>query len=184
MTSFIRWTGIRVLPRLKAPAWGFLYLKALWKGTEAKSGPRAEIGKEVNSSSPCRLDKIKKQVPNTKSNKPKILFDFRFSISDFRYSILIFMDKKPKILLVDDEPDVLSMTKMRLASAGYEVITAEEGVMAYNMAKSEAPDLIILDVMLPGMDGYHICRLLKFDQKYRSIPIIMLTARGQKKTRN
>lgn len=90
------------------------------------------------------------------------------------------MDKKPKILLVDDEPDVLSMTKMRLVSAGYEVITAEEGVMAYNMAKSEAPDLIILDVMLPGMDGYHICRLLKFDQKYRAIPIIMLTARGQK----
>ena len=72
------------------------------------------------------------------------------------------MDKKPKILLVDDEPDILSMTKMRLASAGYEVITAEEGVMAYNMAKSETPDLIIFrcdasgDGRIPYLPAFEI----------------------------
>lgn len=90
------------------------------------------------------------------------------------------MDKKPRILLVDDEPDVLSMTKMRLDAGGYEVITAVDGLSGYKTAKSEALDLIILDIMLPGMDGYHICQLLKMDQKYRHIPVIILTARGQK----
>ena len=90
------------------------------------------------------------------------------------------MDKKFRILLVDDEPDILSMTRMRLEASGYEVITAIDGVSAYNTAKSEAIDLIILDLMLPGMDGYRVCGLLKLDQKYRHIPVIMLTARGQK----
>ena len=93
------------------------------------------------------------------------------------------MDKKIRILLVDDEPDVLSMTKMRLEASGYEVITAIDGVSAYNTAKSAAIDLIILDLMLPGMDGYRVCGLLKLDQKYRHIPVIMLTARGQKEDR-
>lgn len=84
-----------------------------------------------------------------------------------------------KILLVDDDPDILSMIKMRLMASGYEVITAEDGNTAYNKAKTESPDLIIQDLMLPDMDGYQVCRLLKFDQKYKHIPIIMLTARGQ-----
>lgn len=87
---------------------------------------------------------------------------------------------KKKILAVDDEVDILSMLKMRLAATGYDVITADDGKIAYDKAKSELPDLIILDLMLPGMDGYQVCRLLKFDEKYRHIPIIMLTAKGQK----
>lgn len=84
-----------------------------------------------------------------------------------------------KILVVDDEVDIQSMVKMRLEANGYAVITAQDGNSAYNLAKSEAPNLIILDLMLPGMDGYQVCRLLKYDEKYRHIPIIMLTARGQ-----
>jgi len=89
-------------------------------------------------------------------------------------------ETKKKILVVDDEPDIVSMLKMRLEASGYEVITAGDGNTAYGKAKSDAPDLIILDLMLPGMDGYQVCRLLKFDEKYRRIPIIMLTAKGQK----
>lgn len=87
---------------------------------------------------------------------------------------------KKKILLVDDEPDILSMLKMRMEASGYEVITAADGNTAYNKAKSDVPDLIILDLMLPGIDGYQVCRLLKFDEKYRHIPIVMLTAKGQR----
>lgn len=87
---------------------------------------------------------------------------------------------KKRILLVDDEPDLLSMVKLRLEANGYEVITASDGNTAYEKAKSETPDLIILDLMLPGIDGYQVCRLLKFDERYRSIPIIMLTALSQK----
>lgn len=88
--------------------------------------------------------------------------------------------EKKKILLVDDEEDILSMVKMRLAAAGYEVITSGDGKQAYALAKQAEPDLIILDLMLPGMEGHMVCRFLKFDDKYKHIPIIILTARGQK----
>jgi DNA-binding response OmpR family regulator len=85
-----------------------------------------------------------------------------------------------KILLVDDEPDIISMLKLRLEASGYDVITAADGNTAYDKARSELPDLVILDLMLPGIDGYQVCRLLKFNEKYRRIPIIMLTAKSQK----
>jgi DNA-binding response OmpR family regulator len=90
---------------------------------------------------------------------------------------------KKKILVVDDEPDLVSTLKMRLEAAGFEVITADNGTLGYERAKADSPDLIILDLMLPGMDGFQICRLLKFDQQYKGIPVIMLTAQGQKEDR-
>ena len=71
----------------------------------------------------------------------------------------------------DDQGDPLS--------GGYEVITAVDGAEALEKARSEKPDLILLDVMLPKLDGYRVCRLLKFDQKYKAIPIIMLTAKTE-----
>ena len=85
-----------------------------------------------------------------------------------------------KILLVDDEAALVEMMKMRLEANGYEVISAYDGEEALEKAKKEGPDIIILDLMLPKLDGYKVCRLLKFDEKYKSIPIIMLTARAQK----
>lgn len=86
------------------------------------------------------------------------------------------MDKK-KILVVEDEPHARESLVDRLEFEGYEVVTAEDGAIGLSKAKEEKPDLIILDVMLPKMDGFKICRLLKFDKKFRDIPIIMLTAR-------
>lgn len=88
------------------------------------------------------------------------------------------MDKK-KILVVDDETQLVDMIKMRLEANNYEVITANDGQEALQKARSQSPDLIILDLMLPKLDGYKVCRMLKFDEKYKSIPIIMLTARVQ-----
>ncbi|MFH1387031.1 MAG: response regulator [bacterium] len=84
-----------------------------------------------------------------------------------------------KILVVDDEPELVVLTKARLEASGYEVITAADGEAGLKKAHEEKPDLIILDLMLPKMDGYQICRLLKFDANYSHIPIIMLTARLQ-----
>ena len=84
-----------------------------------------------------------------------------------------------KILLVDDEPDIVSMVKMCLEANGYEVIVATDGSMAYEKVKSGSPDLIILDLMLPKVDGYKICRMLKFDETYKNIPIILFSARAQ-----
>lgn len=84
-----------------------------------------------------------------------------------------------RILVVDDEPDLVEMIKMRLEASGYEVIPAYDGKEALDKAKKEKPDLIILDLMLPKIDGYKVCRMLKFDEKYKKIPIIMFTARAQ-----
>ena len=87
-----------------------------------------------------------------------------------------------RILAVDDSPTVLEMIKTILESGGYEVITAADGSEALQSARTEAPDLIVLDVMLPKLDGYKVCRLLKYDQKYQHIPIVMLTAKAEEQS--
>lgn len=86
---------------------------------------------------------------------------------------------KKKILLVDDEQALVEMVKMRLEANDYEVVTANDGQAALDLARGEKPDLIILDVMLPKMDGYKVCALLKKDSRYAAIPILMFTAKAQ-----
>lgn len=88
------------------------------------------------------------------------------------------MDKN-KILVVDDEFDMVEMLSIRLEASGYQVISAFDGQEGLNKARSEKPDLIILDLMLPKVDGYKVCRMLKFDEKYKQIPIILFSARAQ-----
>ena len=88
-------------------------------------------------------------------------------------------ETKKTILLVDDEPDLLDSLSIRLRASGYEVLIAEDGLEALKKARSLDPDLIILDLMLPKMDGYKVARLLKFDNRYSHIPILILSARGQ-----
>ena len=88
-----------------------------------------------------------------------------------------------KILLVDDEPDIVTSVKARLEAGGYQVIVAVDGQQALESVRKEIPDLIILDLMLPKIDGYKVCRLLKFDDKYKHIPIFMFTARAQESDR-
>lgn len=85
------------------------------------------------------------------------------------------MDKK-RILIVDDEKDLVETVAFRLQANGYEVISAYDGQEGLDKAKKEKPDLIILDLMLPKIDGYKVCRMLKFDEKYKKIPIILFTA--------
>ena len=87
-----------------------------------------------------------------------------------------------RVLAVDDSPTILEMIRAILVAGGYEVITASDGQEALNAARSEAPDLILLDVMLPKLDGYRVCRLLKFDQNYKNIPIIMLTSKAEEQS--
>ncbi|MEE8637520.1 MAG: response regulator [Candidatus Margulisiibacteriota bacterium] len=90
-------------------------------------------------------------------------------------------EKMQKILVVDDEPDVASLLTLMLKSQGYEVITAGDGQEALEKARSEKPDLIVLDIMLPKLDGYKVARMLKFDENFSHIPIIMVTAKIQEK---
>ncbi|MBR3604890.1 MAG: response regulator [Candidatus Gastranaerophilales bacterium] len=84
-----------------------------------------------------------------------------------------------KILIVDDERDIVETLSFMLKAKGFDCICAYDGEEGLNLAKTINPDLVILDVMMPKINGYKICRLLKFDNKYKDIPIIMITARSQ-----
>ncbi len=86
---------------------------------------------------------------------------------------------KKRILVVDDEVELIKAIQIRLEQAGYEALFAYDGQQGLEKAHKEKPDLIILDLMLPKMDGYKVCALLKGDTKYNKIPIIMLTVRAQ-----
>lgn len=84
-----------------------------------------------------------------------------------------------KILIVDDEQDIVESLKFVLEIANYTCYCAYNGEDGLRLAKEIVPDLIILDVMMPKINGFKISRLLKFDSKYKDIPILMLTARSQ-----
>jgi DNA-binding response OmpR family regulator len=88
-----------------------------------------------------------------------------------------------RILVVDDEVELVKAIQIRFKQADYEVLVAYNGLEGLEKARKEKPDLIILDLILPGMDGYQVCRLLKYDDKYHDIPIIMLTAMAQHEDR-
>jgi two-component system phosphate regulon response regulator PhoB len=85
---------------------------------------------------------------------------------------------KPKILVVDDEPDAVELVEFNLKQAGYDVVTAADGDEALKKARSVLPKLIILDLMLPEVDGMEVCKILRRDARTRGIPIIMLTAKA------
>jgi DNA-binding response OmpR family regulator len=86
-----------------------------------------------------------------------------------------------RILIIEDSREISHYLKLRLKTYGYEVLAAFDGEEGLEMAREQRPDLILLDIMLPKLDGFKLCRLLKFDKSYEHIPIIMLTARGQEK---
>lgn len=85
----------------------------------------------------------------------------------------------PKILVVDDEEHIVELVRFNLEREGYQVITAGDGTAAMELARSQRPDLILLDVMLPGQDGLAVCRALHQDTETRHIPVIMISARGE-----
>lgn len=84
-----------------------------------------------------------------------------------------------KILVVDDEENILELIKFNLENSGYKVITATNGMEALKLVKSEIPKLVLLDLMLPGMDGYDVCKEIRKDSSTSAIPIIMITAKGE-----
>ncbi|MCE5239824.1 response regulator [bacterium] len=88
------------------------------------------------------------------------------------------MDKK-RILVVDDERHIVRLVQVNLERAGYEVLTAFDGVEALEKVKNEMPDMVVLDVMMPRMDGFEVLKNLQSDPRFQNIPVIMLTAKAQ-----
>lgn len=88
------------------------------------------------------------------------------------------MEQK-KILVADDEPHILRVVKDKLANAGFTVMTASNGEEALEAARREKPALVLLDVMMPKMNGFDVCRALRAEAEFKGVPILLLTARGQ-----
>ncbi len=88
------------------------------------------------------------------------------------------MDKK-KILVVDDEKNIVELIKMNLERSGFDIISAYTGEEAIKKTISNNPDLILLDLMLPDIDGFEVCRIIKLNEKTKNIPIIMITAKSE-----
>jgi len=86
---------------------------------------------------------------------------------------------KETILIVDDEEDIIELIKYNLKNEGYSILTALTGEQAIKIAKQSQPDLMVLDLMLPGIDGLEVTKYLKNNEQTRDIPIVMLTAKGE-----
>jgi two-component system, OmpR family, alkaline phosphatase synthesis response regulator PhoP len=87
------------------------------------------------------------------------------------------MGDPKRIMIIEDNAAFRKMLKLRLESAGYQTLGEEDGLKGLNAVKEQMPDLVFLDIMLPGMDGHKVCRLLKFDKSFQHIPIIIFTSR-------
>jgi CheY-like chemotaxis protein len=90
------------------------------------------------------------------------------------------MSKTASILVVDDDPEIVTMLSTRLGKRGYKVSTAEDGNRAIEMAKRERPDLVLLDIMMPGKSGWEVARALKQDPVTQNVKIVMVSAIGEK----
>lgn len=101
------------------------------------------------------------------------------SESEVKKTLEKMSDTRQKILIVDDEMDALTALKIALEAEGYKVSEAWDGNEAIAKVHADIPDVILLDLMIPGIDGFEVCTRLKSDSRYAHIPVIMLTARGE-----
>lgn len=83
---------------------------------------------------------------------------------------------KPRVLIVDDEPDVLELVDFKLSNEGFEVLKAANGIEALHKARSESPNVIVLDLMLPDLDGFSICEILRAQPSTRDVPVVVFSA--------
>ncbi|MFH1239194.1 MAG: response regulator [bacterium] len=86
-----------------------------------------------------------------------------------------------KILGADDSPFVLEIVETVLKSEGFEVVTASDGIEAWDKIQKERPDIVIVDIIMPGLNGYQICEKIKHDEKLRDLPVLVLTTKAQDK---
>jgi DNA-binding response OmpR family regulator len=93
------------------------------------------------------------------------------------FAVLYVAMKQERIIVIEDEPDILEVIEYNLVRDGYKVLTSRDGEQGLQKVRKEAPDLVVLDIMLPGMDGIEVCRRLKTDPLTSSIPVVMVTAK-------
>lgn len=179
--------GVKVLKNLQASSLTSLIPVIFMADPAMKDMEEKALGVEAFMVKPINLEelliltgnilaKAKEQlISNVKIDK-KEAQEIYSQIKTWKNSSKEQREKK-LILVVDDEADILQPVSYRLKKAGYDVIEAGDGITGLAKAKENVPDLIVLDLMLPKLDGFKVCRMLKFDDDYKHIPIIMFTAR-------
>jgi DNA-binding response OmpR family regulator len=100
--------------------------------------------------------------------------------SDGPASVVKMATKKPVILIADDDPEILTMLGIRLSKKGYQVLEAVDGNQTINLAHKHHPDLVLLDVMMPGKNGWEVAKELRSNEAFANLGIVMLTAIGEK----
>ncbi|MFO7889274.1 MAG: response regulator [bacterium] len=108
-------------------------------------------------------------------------YDVNFTENEFITDTIVeerIKITKKEILIVDDDPLVIKLLHVPLQKAGYKVKVADQGLKALDMVKKDPPDLILLDILMPMLDGFKVARLLKFDKRFKDIPIVVLTSRA------
>lgn len=120
---------------------------------------------------------------NPDITEEEIASEIRLPLSDVRNRIRNLSDTRVKILIIDDDKDAIVPLKMSLESANFNILEAYNGLEGLEKARSEIPDLILLDLMLPDINGFEVCRMLKNDTLTRSIRIIMLTGKDAMSTK-
>jgi len=88
-----------------------------------------------------------------------------------------------KVMVVDDEPYIARVIKFKLEQEGYTVVSANDGITGLEKIRQEKPQLVLLDVMMPGLSGYEVCQKIKADAELAGIPVVFLTAKGQERDR-
>lgn len=129
-------------------------------------------------------DSIDRQILELVSQKPdisenEIALKLGLGTNEVKSRIRHFSDTRDKIMIVDDEKDMVSLLKLSFESDNYSVVEAYNGHEAIDKTHAEVPDLILLDISLPGIDGYEVCNRLRKDPVTESIPIIMLTGKDE-----
>jgi DNA-binding response OmpR family regulator len=114
--------------------------------------------------------------PRARSNSDiRVLTDLARTVS-----VVTMSTKKPVILIADDDPEILTMLGIRLSKKGYQVLEAVDGNQTLALARKHHPDLVLLDVMMPGKNGWEVAKELRSEDEFGNIGIVMLTAIGEK----
>ena len=130
---------------------------------------KPQIDKDILELIEQQPDITNKEIAHTLSLPENMIKDLLEELSDTRQ----------KILIVDDELDALTALKIALEAENYNVVEAADGLSAIEKVKSEKPDIVLLDLMMPEIDGIEVCKRLKSDPQHKHVPIIMLTAKGE-----
>lgn len=112
----------------------------------------------------------------------KICYYAKYSVTfaaNFNLLSTQFFTMKQKVLIVDDEPDILMTLDFLMRKAGYEVFIGRDGAEAIELVKEHSPNLVILDIMMPNVDGYEVCQFIKQTADYRHSKVIFLSAKGK-----